>query len=432
MKKYRVNVFLFSLLLLPFASFSDVESVKVGGDIMVRGIWWKDMDLRGDGHRVEDWLDSTLHLNVSADLSDNVSVFVSLINERDWNVEGDGKVNPDNSFKVDLDLAYLTLARIYGSPLSLRIGRQELIYGEAFLVGANPESPAPIHYPYGARAGFDAIKLNFAREPWNVDLFKAKVTEGYGVGNDFNLYGVNTHLSRAGEWDFALFYKHQNPEEGGTNETYALSMRGEGDIPQVKGLSLTGEVVKEWGKVAKDALDTGYPEKEVNLAAWGGYLRAVYTFADSSQPYFGVRYVYESGDKKADKKKGKIEAFDALCEDETFGIIADGGASGYIDTSSNKRLWIFSAGVKPNEKLSLEVNYYDYRLAEPEYNSKGEEASKNAGYECDLVISYDYTEDVNFSLWYAFFHPGEYIKDMYGSDYDKEAKELGFSLSVSF
>ncbi|NOZ63642.1 MAG: alginate export family protein [Caldiserica bacterium] len=432
MKRFKVNLFLFSLLLFPFLSFSDVESVKVGGDITVRGIWWRDMDLRGEEYPVEDWLDSTLHVNVSVDLSDNVSVFISLINERDWNVEGDGGVNPDNSSRVDLDLAYLTLAQIYGSPVSLSIGRQELIYGEAFLVGANPEAPAPIHYPYGARVGFDAIKLNFAREPWSIDLFKAKVTEGYGMGNDFDLYGVNTHLSRRGEWDFALFYKHQNPEETGVNETYALSVRGEGDVPRVKGLSLKGEVVKEWGKVAKDALDAGYPAKEVNRDAWGGYVGATYTFDNLSQPHFGLTYVYESGDKKADKRDGKIEAFDSLCEDEAFGIIADGGASDYLDTSSNKSLWIFSAGFKPNEKLSLDLKYYNYRLAEPEYNSQGEKTSKNAGYECDLLISYDYSEDVNFSLWYAFFHPGKYIKDMYGSDYDKEAKELGFSLSVSF
>ena len=117
---------------------------------------------------------------------------------------------------------------------------------------------------------------------------------------------------------------------------------------------------------------------------------------------------------------------------ETFGIIADGGVSDYLDTSSNKIIWVSNFGFAPAEKISLDLSYYSYRLAEAEYNSSGEKTSKDAGYELDITLSYEYSEDVNFSLWYAYFHPGKYFEDMYGEDYEKNAEELGFSLTVSF
>ena len=93
--------------LIATAVYADVQNVKVSGDIIVRGIFRKDVDFNGDTTDVQDqgsWLMSTARLRLDADLTDNVGVAVRIINERDW--DGEGTAASDD---IDLDLAYLTL-----------------------------------------------------------------------------------------------------------------------------------------------------------------------------------------------------------------------------------------------------------------------------------------------------------------------------------
>ena len=448
-----------------FAAKAEVQNVRVGGDILVQGIWENNVDLIGETGssgepNVTNLIYSSARVYVSADLTDNVNAYVRFVNDRIWGTQPVRDYDVYTYWRdynyidydyevlgpqVEMDLAYITLAEMFGYPVSLTIGRQELQYGEGFLVGDGVNDiylivdTSPIAYLYGPRKAFDAIKFSSKYENSTIDIIKAKISEGYSQGTDYDLYGINWNLATDsyGTWDFAVFTSQQD-DSGikGKDMTTAISIRGEGDIPQVTvgKLHVKGEVVKETGKV-----EGGEPDgDEANLDAWGGYLGVNYTFDNPYEPYIGLTYTRLTGDKA---NTDKIEAFDPMFADEKYGEIADYVL--YAGRPTNAKIAQASVGVKPNEKLAVDLDYYVFEADQaataaitgisPLY-IKGEADNRALGTEWDLRVTYDYTEDIQFGLCYAVFNPGKQIKDYWDySDIDTtQAKALIGSVKVTF
>ncbi|NOZ64603.1 MAG: alginate export family protein [Caldiserica bacterium] len=454
----------------------------------MQGIWQKNMDLVNEkwSANVANFLYQVSRIYVSADLTDNVNAYVRFLNDRVWGdgsldgltvkdasgsvyvpvypytLEADPTTTPSGSISsgsfdsnVEIDLAYITLAEMFGYPISLTIGRQELTYGEGFLVGdgvsdiytlidgelvyaagkidKDKTDINTLAYIYGPKKAFDAIKFSGKYDNSTIDVIKAKLTEGYGRGTDENLYGVNWNLATDsyGVWDFAAFIKSQDDiKVKGKDQTLALSVRGEGDIPQITvgKLHVKAEVVKETGKV-----EGGKPNNdEATLEAWGGYFGAKYTFDNPYEPYISVNYTRLTGDKSNTKK---IEAFDPMYTSESYGEIAD--AVLYGGSATNAKITQVGLGVSPNEKLNIGLDYYIYeadQAATSLYYVKGKADSRKLGSEWDLALTYDYTEDVQFGLTYAVFTPGRGItKALDSLDInDAQAKALIGSVKVTF
>ncbi len=474
----KISVLLIALTLLlgfTYTAKAEVQNVKVGGDILVQGIWEKDVDLydEKDTPKVNDFIYQVTRVYVSADLTDNVNAYVRFVNDRVWGARelseqdlyidsydyyrSDYWANNDSDVSftknllgtnVELDLAYVTFAEMFGYPVSLTIGRQELKYGEGFLIGDGYNDIYWIYgldeeskwktaaYIYGPRKAFDAIKFSGKYDNSTVDVIKAKITEGYGIGNDVDLYGVNWNLNAGdyGIYDFGLFYQKYNADDptiSGKNETTALAIRGEGTIPWVTvgSLKAKAEVVKEWGKVDSSRSGTG---EEENLNAWGGYAGLNYTFDNPYEPYIGITYTRLTGDKKTTDER---EGFNPLYQDEKYGEIAD--AILYGGRATNAKITQLGLGVSPNEKLNLGLDYYIFetdQAAGSPYYIKGESDSRKLGTEWDLAVTYDYTEDVQFGLTYAVFTPGKQIKDYndYYNSKDAQARVLVGSVKVTF
>ena len=430
-----------------YVAKAEVQNVRVGGDIEVRGIWQKDLDLIDEEGtpKIAQFAYQIARIYVSADLTDNVNTYVRLLNKRWW---GDyygtdwypiGNIYDADSNDVNIDLAYLTLAEMFGYPVSLTVGRQELKYGEGFLVGdgvndiwINSTSKTAA-YVYGARKAFDAIKLSSRYEDSTIDLITAKLSEGYGVGSDENLYGVNWNLATDiyGTWDFAVFFKEQNDSyKEGKDMTTAFSIRGEGDIPQVTvgKLHVKGEVVKEIGKV-----EGGEPDgDEADLDAWGGYVGVKYTFENPYEPYIGLAYTRMTGDKA---NTDKVEGFDPMYQDEKYGELAD--VLLFSGRATNAKIAQVSFGIKPVEKLAIDIDYYTFeadQAATSPYYIEKEADNRKLGNELDLAVTYDYTEDVQFGLTCAVFNPGKQIKDL--NDYydldTAQAQAVIGSVKVTF
>ena len=473
------------VLSFSFSASAAVQNVKVGGDIEVKGIYQNAYDIVNEIERnnvtvydnngfggaadgtAHDYLSQTVRLYVDASLTDNVEAYVRLIYVQDWG-------NMVNNDDVELDLAYITLNEMYGYPFSLTIGKQELMYGEGFLVGDGTRpgtiDSAGTVYQYDNRKAFEAIKAVWDYEPHQIDLFVAKLTEGSAVApvaaaapwapwsngvqpvdSDMDLYGVNWNYDGGmyGLWDLGLFYSQSNVvvASDGDNEVWALSIRGEGTIPQIDvgTLALKGEIVKEWG-IVETAMQpvtatTGDPEA---LNAWAGYIEGEYTFDNVYAPYLGLGYIYMSGD---DDDSDAIEHFNPLAEDETYGQIAEviyGQQywQGTGDTSmTNASIWKFSAGVNPTENTSLDLTYYSLRAVQPVWAWSGDTDDQNqyVGSEYDVTFGYNYSEDVTFGLMYALFIPGKFFEEgaaddpAFNWDYSlQNAQELVGSVKVTF
>jgi len=117
----------------------ELGDVTVGGDIRIQGIATKNVtDLEDDiykpqevdmdnseflRHRTRVWLD--------VDLWDDARAYIRLAAEPTWGM-------PDESLSIDhlivIDNSYIHLSEMFGTPVSMRFGRQDLAYGEGFLI----------------------------------------------------------------------------------------------------------------------------------------------------------------------------------------------------------------------------------------------------------------------------------------------------------
>ncbi len=426
--RYLIGVFALALALgVTLSAQAKVQDVKVGGDIQIRGIARSNWDLNDKLTTAGDdaaWYDSAVRLQISADLTNDVGAVIRLINERDWNGASDalGKEN------VELDLGYITLDNMFGYPVKATLGRQDILFGEGFLIGDGFGGASNLYYGGSLRNAFDALRLTYSAKPYTVDLFTAKISEAFASSpttGDVNLNGININYGYldVATFDLGYFVKNDANTAGFTqpSETKALSLRGEGNVPSLPGLALRGEYVWEGGSVA-----TGNAtENDRNGRGW--YTGAKYTLQDNPyQPYFGATYVFMSGNDPKTLKDN--EAFDPLyAAHEDYGTIAN--KLGYND--SNLKAWKLVAGLKPTEALSLDLAYNILKLDE----TAASNIDDALGNELDAFLTYDYTEDVQFGLSAAWFNPGDYFKGAnktVNPNKDSTATQIIGSVTVSF
>src|SRR3989338_671430 len=206
-------------LCLTANAYAETQSVKVSGDLTMRGIFRDQYNYRGsvdepdvtrtDGNRADDsFFMTNAEVEIDADLTDNVATVIRLVNQRDWNVGtkniasgttlapnglGGYTYNADE-FQVAVDLAYVTLKDFIYSPLSLTIGRQDLWFGKGFIVGANQQDPtgAILADEYTAINSFDSVKAVLDYDPWTITAIYSKIKENAIAANDdVDLYGAN-------------------------------------------------------------------------------------------------------------------------------------------------------------------------------------------------------------------------------------------------
>jgi len=140
--------------------YAETQSVKISGDLDVRSIMRGAYNLQA-GHmenntwatpagvqevrtgNQDDWQTyfmSTTEVQIDTDLTDNVSAAVRLFNQRDWNVRAKsvdvttaptaGYTSNSEEFDVGVNLAYIELKEFLYSPLTLKIGRQNIWFGK--------------------------------------------------------------------------------------------------------------------------------------------------------------------------------------------------------------------------------------------------------------------------------------------------------------
>ncbi|PIW80667.1 MAG: hypothetical protein COZ98_01090, partial [Candidatus Omnitrophica bacterium CG_4_8_14_3_um_filter_43_15] len=182
-------------------AFAEVQNVKVSGDITVRSVLRDNYALdktatATNSGKSQTYFMQSVGLNIDADLTDNVSTAVRLVNQRDWDNNNGGTTD----FPVDLDLAYVTLKEMIYAPLTLTIGRQDLWFGRGLIVGANLQdfNDSIQANEYTETSAFDAIRATLDLAPWKLDLLYSKIAENTIIAttaaaakDDIDLYGVN-------------------------------------------------------------------------------------------------------------------------------------------------------------------------------------------------------------------------------------------------
>jgi hypothetical protein len=172
------------------------------------------------------FVEQRTRLNVKADFTDNVSAFIELDSYDTWgedfrsaNYVTGLDTRAASGDDVEIYQAYIDAKDLYGTPLSLRIGRQEMAFGSQWLVGTNDFAF------FFTGLSFDAIRATYATDTFTVDAWASKVAERMGdfMNDDADFYGI---------------YASCKAIEGHTFDAYWMWLRDDADIVDVPGNAL--------------------------------------------------------------------------------------------------------------------------------------------------------------------------------------------------
>ncbi|HAJ56563.1 MAG TPA: hypothetical protein DCL35_02210 [Candidatus Omnitrophica bacterium] len=469
MSKRLVIVFC-ALLALAFAvpAFAAVQNVKVSGDIIARYISRSDFDLAKDANSSADDIsvfNSVVRLRVDADLTDNVSTTIRLINERNWD---EATVSTTD---IDLDLAYVTLKEFLYSPLTLSIGRQELHFGNDMIIGDGVGNPTAaivsggigtnqttnyteatgfggVNGDLAYRKAFDAIRATLNYDPLVIDLVYAKIDANNittdGRSDDIDLWGINAGYKFEDNWNtFAegYFWSKNNKTEtkaaaiSKTDTVHTIGARVSTN-PMQK-VNLQQEMAYQFGE---KVVATGQSR---DRSAWASQTIATVTPGWKHDPVIGMAYSYFSGDAdltgtNADKN---YHQWDPMFENQMCGHIINA-----LFAASNAHLINTSLTLKPSFVEDVTINgSYCYLLfakglsgrvltLDPNDYTTGygfKKDAKSLGQEFDLNLTYDYTEDVQIGLLMGWFWPGAAINKT-ATQHKVTASEVIASIAVKF
>ena len=454
-------------------AYAEVQNIKVSGDIDLKGVSHQNYDLKAKQRNFshegtggpdnvsndddESFFLSTVHVQVDADLTDNVSTSVRLLNQRKWDNHVAG------ADQISLDTAYVTLKEFLYSPLTIIAGRQDLNYGTGFIVGhgrlADPEGVFPSTATTGtqltgrefsAHNSFDAIRAILDFAPLTVEGLISKNNETGVLTNDEDLYGfvVNYKLDR---WNAEIepYWFYLNDQSGARTITVNdASAAGAGTIARtyetnrvhtvglrvaaspIQNLKLNGEGAHQLGEmIDSNTVAAGPGFQKRARSAWGANVYANYTWAKVPwTPATGAGWVFFSGEQPTAEdaslngvgdadNKDKFNAWDSIYRGSFTTYIQDflGGqdapANLYTtldrnDTSgaTNRHYLYFDASAKPMQDVTLWGRYTHSMFDQSPRPGR----SKDAGDEVDVKVLYDYTEDVQLGVFGGWFLPGKY------------------------
>ncbi len=438
-----------------------VQNVKVSGDLEIMPLVRSNFALRHkndlgiDRGGEETAILSFLRLGIDADLTDNVSVKTRLLNERDWDTDD------SHNTEMILDLASITLKEFLYSPLTLKLGRQELHLGSEMIVGDPDDNNSAAGLlaagvtgqpDLSKRKSFDAVRATLDYSPLVVEAVIAKITElDHAIKDDETLYGVIGTYDVGDDWDSVaeVYYFDRVREKGNANVTIAL---GASDRTQVIGgrivtnpienLTYSLEGALQFGTYAADDTDQNGILVDRKAIAVETGLTYAWPNARYSPTVTGLYAYFSGNDDEFDPEYSEgstFRAWDQMYENQNFGDIA-----GALLDQSNLHIAGVIATAAVADDVNATLSYYAFAFAE-KYGSydrtiaatQHQSALANAllvresslaGQEIDVGLTYDYTEDVQFGLDVGAFMPGDAFYD----DNNTVASQAIGSITVSF
>lgn len=347
---------------------------------------------------------------------------------------GTSGAGPESDGIVDLHQAYFTLGNHKEFPLSLKVGRQELSYGDERLVGAFAWN--------NIGRVFDAVKVR-GQTPWfAAEAFTSKLVlpddNNFNVWNDYNLFSglhISSKLIPKNTTEVYLFARNDGIGSATANpgavlpfqtpapaarDIYTIGARFKSNPGELGNFDYTVEGAYQFGNW-KQATNSVRLDHE----AFAVVANAGYTFADTfGSPRIGLEYAFGSGD--SDPNDGKHETFDNL-------FPTNHKFYGYMDFFSWQNIHDVRAifTIKPTSRLSVAIEGHAFWLADTAdslYNAGGVARqtpgstvgggngfNRNPSYgsfvgtEIDVVAGYALTKFANLEAGYGHFFTGDYV-----------------------
>jgi len=442
-KKLAIAVAMVALMAVP--SFAAVQNVKVGGSLKTTSVI-RDLDMGADAalNKKQNVVLSQVSLDVQADLTDNVSTTLKLVNERLWGT--DNSANDDSN--VDMDTAYVTMKEFLYAPMTVTLGRQPLVYGNALIIG-DGDSTTNVDDVADLTGGsnFDAIKAVLNYDPLTIDLFAAKMQEGDPAGtpitaqnddDDSDLYGMNANFKLGGDMNVVLEgYVFAKFDKTTVNDLNSKTQK-----LYVPGLRVSANPIEGLSTGLEAAYQTGNGDAGDDISAYA--LQSKFSWAipmaKDMKPGLSGGLTYLSGDKNENTISGvpsdnKLKNWTAIAEDQFTGRIFDSifGQQGGMTVSN------LAFEMVPMQDLTAKISWYglnkiykDQAMVLSSPNTDGlsmtQGGSKSLGNEFDLDLTYAYTEDVTLGFSAGIFNPGK----GFSPDNNDTASQMLTSVNVLF
>jgi hypothetical protein len=408
---------LLALTVMAMPALASVQNISVSGDIETTYLNRQNFDLGyvSSVYRQSVILTQT-RLRVDADLTDKVSATIALINERVW---GADNTEASSDSDIDLNLAYVTMKEMLYSPLTVKLGRQNFAFGNSFVIdsaGTNNSAPgdsgiASVAADLTKQTAQDALRLTFDYDPLTIDVLYSSIDQGTVNGtiksDNIDLYGVNLNYQFNDEkasMTEAYFWVKDNKT---TNDRiYMPGVRGSMNV--LDGWNLQAEVAMQMGNTS--AYGAQKERRAYAAQILSNYLLP-FEKTEQYQPVLGFAYTMYSGDK--DPKKGDVTAWDPMYENQAGGKIYN-----TLFNATNSHTVGASLTMVPVQDVTANLYYDllwldkkmdDYGIRQPDGNvaEPVQNANKSKlGQEVGMVLTYDYTEDVQFGARAGWFFPG--------------------------
>jgi len=469
-----LSIVVFAVLLATaLPSLADLQNVQVGGEIRIRGDWVRntltttpievrftpdqvrgrsiggpfedlgvvsimDWDKRGNDLKL---IEQRTRLNVKADFTDQVNAFIELDSYDIWGEDfrsnyltgvdsrasagvTDTVLGKDGD--VEVFQAYVEANEVFGVPLRVRIGRQELSFGSEFLVGNGDKAPL------FRGISFDAVRLTYATDKFSVDGWWSKLVENSPLeeDGDVDFYGIYASCKAVENITFDAYWLYLRDARAvrdalpnsltdyGPTNLHTVGLRGAGKIDafdfeaelayQFGNVDLLGSTFSPWGI----GDDSPYANN------WGGRLEGGYTFDVMWHPRIFAGFMYFGGEDNRQLTydewlhphlKGRASvSFNRLFSDQIY--------SGFVDLNddfSNGYDLRIGTNFMPTDKLMAMFCVSYFRSLEGFDNPRpGEDpflTTGNSGYlgtEAYLALFYQYSANLMFEAGWAHWFTG--------------------------
>jgi hypothetical protein len=334
---------------------------------------------------------------------------------------------------IDLHQAYVTVGNHKEFPVSAKVGRQELSYGEERLVGAFAWN--------NIGRVFDAAKVRWQNAWFGVDFFASRVVipedDEFNVDNDYdwfsgfyattmkvpkNILDVYFFSRNSSQKAIAAEPSPQFPQPS-ARDIYTLGFRLKSKPGELGNWDYSLESAGQSGNFRDRRL--GATSERLDHEAFMVVAQGGYTFNDAwGKPRLGLEYAYGSGD--SDPTDDKHETFENL-------FPTNHKFYGYMDFVSLQNIHdvrgIFQ--IKPHPRLSVAIEGHGFWLADthdnfynvggaprggvaatPTGNGYGINSSYDSfvGTELDIIAGYAVTRYAQIEVGYGHFFAGDYIE----------------------
>jgi len=391
-------------------SYADVK--VSGGELRVRGVMVDNKDTTTAGLSNGGFFEQRTRLNVDA-TADDAKIFLQVQDSRMWGGEVSTTSTGDDQ-AIDLSQGYVEFGKLFDKPLSVRIGRQSMAYGEHRLVGS-------LEWTNNARR-FDAIKFTYKHDAADIDVWTAKVSDsGQAYGNDNNLNGIYASLKMVPK-NAVDVYLLQKLNGTSDMNIYTIGGRVKGAVENLN-IDYNAEV----------AIQSGDFDSDSSQSASAYAIRAGYTLADMMGLRVGVEYDVATGNKAGvspSTTSADNEAFDNLYPTNHY-------LYGFTDDVNwtNTNAISVNVSLKPMDKVNVSAEYWNYTLAEE--NAAGKDDN---GTELNVKVNHEMSKNINCELAYAmrdagdvstFAYPGS--TTLYGAIPADKSSTFGyFMINVKF